>query len=75
MKIYVFGAAAMVLAYKAREATRAVDALFEPRELGPQSRSRGCRVTRAPSMVRVGGAMAPLRTRITPQLPSGGSWS
>ena len=31
-EVYVFGGAAMVLAYKAREATRDVDALFEPRE-------------------------------------------
>jgi hypothetical protein len=30
--IYIFGGAAMVLAYQAREATRDVDALFEPRE-------------------------------------------
>jgi hypothetical protein len=31
-EIYVFGGAAMVLAYQARAATRDVDALFEPRE-------------------------------------------
>lgn len=31
-EIYVFGGAAMVLAYHARQATRDVDALFEPRE-------------------------------------------
>ena len=30
--IYIFGGAAMVLAYQARSATRDVDALFEPRE-------------------------------------------
>jgi hypothetical protein len=30
--IYIFGGAAMVVAYKARQATRDVDALFEPRE-------------------------------------------
>jgi 1,4-dihydroxy-2-naphthoyl-CoA synthase len=30
--IYIFGGAAMILAYQAREATRDVDALFEPRE-------------------------------------------
>jgi hypothetical protein len=30
--IYIFGGAAMVLAYQARNATRDVDALFEPRE-------------------------------------------
>ncbi|MGH9172469.1 MAG: DUF6036 family nucleotidyltransferase [Acidimicrobiales bacterium] len=30
--IYIFGGAAMVLAFNAREATRDVDALFEPRE-------------------------------------------
>lgn len=30
--VYIFGGAAMVLAYQAREATRDVDALFEPRE-------------------------------------------
>lgn len=31
-EIYIFGGAAMVLAYRTREATRDVDALFEPRE-------------------------------------------
>jgi len=30
--IYIFGGAAMVIAYRAREATRDVDALFEPRD-------------------------------------------
>jgi methylmalonyl-CoA mutase cobalamin-binding subunit len=31
-EIYIFGGAAMVLGYRARFATRDVDALFEPRE-------------------------------------------
>ena len=39
-EIYIFGGAAMVLGYRARFATRDVDALFEPARRFTERRSR-----------------------------------
>jgi hypothetical protein len=38
--LYIFGGAAMALAYDARRATRDIDAVFQPHGVTPGSRSR-----------------------------------